>query len=81
MEIDRSRYLAYLLRLWQVDSGKESTWRASLEDAQTGKIRGFATLDDLFQFLRQEVTVPPDTAGDQGGHRKGDKPMSRCAEP
>jgi hypothetical protein len=49
---NRLRYLAYLLRLWQVDQRRESAWRASLEDAHSNEIHGFTSLDDLFNFLR-----------------------------
>jgi len=48
-------YLAYLLRLWPVHSAGVTTWRASLESAQTGKHQGFANLVELFTFLENEV--------------------------
>ena len=60
-----SGYLAYLLRLWQVGSGKESTWRASLEDAHTGERQSFASLDELFRFLCQVTAVEPGTRESQ----------------
>ncbi len=80
MTTERSQYLAYLLRLWQVGSGKEATWRAALEDAHTGERQGFASLDDLFHFLRQEAGVTPDVGEDQDVFRKGDKSMNQCLE-
>ena len=40
-------YRAYLLRLWQVRSGGQLVWRASLEDVHSGERHGFATLVDL----------------------------------
>jgi hypothetical protein len=43
------RYQAYLLRLWQ--ERPQTPWRASLQDAVTGKRRGFADLQSLFDFL------------------------------
>jgi hypothetical protein len=43
--------MSYLLRLWQVRSGGELLWRASLESPHTGERVGFASLDDLFGFL------------------------------
>jgi hypothetical protein len=52
---ERRRYISYLLRLWQIESGGELIWRASLESALTGKQRGFASLDDLFEFLREQT--------------------------
>ncbi len=48
-------YMAYLLRLWQVRGEDGMAWRASLESARTGERVGFASLQDLFAFLEQEV--------------------------
>jgi hypothetical protein len=51
-------YLSYLLRMWQESSDagaglwKEVPWRASLQSPGTGDLVGFASLDDLFDFLR-----------------------------
>jgi len=53
---DRSAYQSYLLRLWRVKEGEEG-WRASLESAQTGERRGFATLDALFDYVRSQTRV------------------------
>ncbi len=47
--------MAYLLRLWQVRGEDGMAWRASLESARTGERVGFASLQDLFAFLEQEV--------------------------
>jgi len=49
---EQQRYLAYMLRLWQVSSDGEPIWRTSLESPHTGEHKGFASLDDLFDFLR-----------------------------
>ena len=49
------RYLAYMLRLWQVESEGGAVWRASLEDARTGERRGFSSLDALVAWLRKET--------------------------
>jgi hypothetical protein len=57
----RRDYLSYLLRLWRVggDGGthreEEAVWRASLESPLTGERIGFASLDALFAFLRQQT--------------------------
>jgi hypothetical protein len=53
MRIREPRYLAYMLRLWQVGSGEELTWRASLENPHTGERRGFANLEALVAFLEE----------------------------
>jgi len=49
------RYYSYLLRLWQVDGAGSPIWRASLEDPHTGERRGFADLDSLFAFLKEQA--------------------------
>ena len=54
MVTERQRYLAYMLRLWQVGEDK-MVWRASLEYAHTGARLGFASLDALFAFLEDET--------------------------
>jgi hypothetical protein len=52
-------YLSYLLRLWQTSDGGKQVWRASLESPGTGERQGFASLEDLFEFL-QIQTKPKD---------------------
>ena len=47
-------YFSYLLRLWR--TGKESAWKASLEDPQTGERRGFGSLEALVHFLQQQLS-------------------------
>jgi len=51
---EQTSYQSYLLRLWRVKEGEEG-WRASLESAQTGERRGFATLDALFDYVRSQT--------------------------
>lgn len=74
MHIKRERgtkqdYFSYLLRIWQDFNceGKslrmKGLWRASLESPQTGKLEVFASLEDLFSFLKQQTgleTLPED---------------------
>jgi hypothetical protein len=55
MPTESRRYLACMLRLWQVGSGEEPTWRASLENPHTGERRGFANLEALCQFLMAQT--------------------------
>ena len=57
-------YLAYQLRLWRVRGGGEIVWRVALKSVRTRESRGFASLDDLFGFLRQQTSVP---SGSYGG--------------
>lgn len=49
-------YIAYLLRLWQESHNGQTVWRASLEDAQSGKLHGFGSLAALFAFLESQAT-------------------------
>lgn len=52
------RYGAYLLRYWEVKSevpGQPSTWRFTLEQAGTGKRRGFRDLETLLAYLAREL--------------------------
>jgi len=48
------KYRSYLLRLWCADT-VDPCWRASLEDPQTGERVGFASLEQLFAFLMEQV--------------------------
>jgi hypothetical protein len=55
-------YLSYLLRLWRAK--EKGRWRASVERAGTHERRSFASLEALFDFLREQ-TGPP-LEGDKG---------------
>ena len=57
-------YLSYLLRLWR-ENGEKTGWRASLESSHTGERKGFASLDDLFDFLRGQIGAVSDASGDK----------------
>jgi len=48
-------YLAYMLRLWRVNDGGNSVWRASVESPHTGERHGFANLELLFAFLEEKT--------------------------
>jgi hypothetical protein len=52
---ERMEYVSYLLRLWRVDGSTQPIWRASLKSASTGEQVGFASLEELFDYLRAEV--------------------------
>ena len=51
-----SIYRSYLLRMWQ-EGQTGDAWRASLQSAATGERQGFASLDSLFDFIRQEAAA------------------------
>jgi hypothetical protein len=55
MTKDQSRYLSYLLRMWQTGEGGKRTWRASLESPGTKRLQGFASLETLFDFLKGQA--------------------------
>lgn len=46
-------YRAYMLRVWR--EGETGPWRATLENAHTGKRYGFADLQRLFDFLTRQT--------------------------
>ena len=48
-------YFSYLLRLWKVSGAGPPVWRASLEDVHTGERRGFADLEHLFTYLKEQT--------------------------
>ncbi len=58
MTTQEPRYLAYMLRLWQVRDNEKMIWRASLESPHTGERLGFANLEALFDFLSAEMGDP-----------------------
>ncbi len=61
------RYLAYLLRLWQVECDGAQTWRATLENAHTGERHAFGSLDTLFGFLKELASTPEETRNEEQG--------------
>ncbi len=58
MSEEQPDYIAYLLRLWRTGGQAGGAWRASIEDPHTGERRGFASLEALFAFLREQVGMP-----------------------
>ena len=64
-------YRAYLLRMWCPEHEESGCWSASLENSQTGERVGFASLEELFEFLMQvseqpRKTVPPNQMEREG---------------
>jgi hypothetical protein len=55
MTAERPGYLAYLLRLWRVNTDQGPVWRASVENPHTGERHGFANLELLFAFLEEKT--------------------------
>lgn len=63
MDLDKNRYRAYLLRLWQVKEQGRLVWRASLEDAHPSKRFAFGNLEELFHYLQQTTEGLPTAPG------------------
>jgi hypothetical protein len=55
MKKKQTRYLSYLLRLWQTSDSGDLVWRASLECPGTGERKGFPSLSDLFAYLETQT--------------------------
>ena len=71
---EQSDYLSFLVRLWRVSGGvgskrnpEEAVWRASLLDTLTEERVTFATIDDLFTFLRRQIGTTLNTNRDETG--------------
>ena len=52
-------YYSYLLRLWREKGSASIQWRASLQDPHSDERVGFAHLDELVAFLREQVGLAP----------------------
>lgn len=63
-------YFSYLLRLWRDEGAGRTIWRASLESAQTGERHNFATLDDLFNYLREHTSESAASRPETQTHNK-----------
>jgi hypothetical protein len=57
--------MSFLLRLYRVHDKEGPEWRMSLEPSLTGERKGFCNLDDLVEFLRQQMSMPPAADLDQ----------------
>lgn len=55
----KQQYFSFMLRMWRANGEGEAAWRASLESPHTGERIGFASLEELFIFLRQQAGVAP----------------------
>ena len=52
---EENGYLAYLLRLRRVWRDGKPVWQAEVESPHSGEQRHFASLDDLFTYLREKT--------------------------
>jgi hypothetical protein len=79
MDEEQPNYFSYLLRLWREDDGEmlhqvdeapdhtesRPIWLASLESSLTGQRQGFASLEDLFAFLRRQTGTVSDPESEE----------------
>jgi hypothetical protein len=63
---EKRRYISFLLRLFGTESKGDLVWRASLENSHAGERWGFASLDELFVFLRQQTAGTSDSSAGRG---------------
>jgi hypothetical protein len=58
-------YLSYVLRLWQAREDGEISWRASLQTVPSGERQGFASLEELFDYLLRQTTTAVAALGEE----------------
>ncbi|UCC85561.1 MAG: hypothetical protein JSV81_11895 [Anaerolineales bacterium] len=64
MSEEKRAYKAYLLRVWESSDKGKRLWRASVESPGTGERRGFASLEALFAFLKEQTGSAPRRGGE-----------------
>ena len=70
---EKGTYQAYMLRLWQTERDGEWVWWASLESPHNGERHLFTDVENLFDFLQEQVS----SAYDQTQFRsKSDEDLS-----
>jgi hypothetical protein len=63
-------HMSYLLRLWRERGSASIQWRASLQDPHSGERLGFAQLDELVAFLREQIGLAPPAEDQVKGERR-----------
>jgi hypothetical protein len=58
--VNECDYQSYLLRIWRTGGKQTSEWRASLEEVSSGDIHSFASLEELFNFIRTQSNIASD---------------------
>ncbi len=53
MSNNLQHYHAYLLRIWREEEGMP--WRATLQNPHTGEQEGFASVEQLINFIRTKT--------------------------
>ena len=61
MKNQKPDYRSFMLRIW-IEQTNGEKWRFSLEDTQTGKRKGFATLEKLIVYLEEITRYAPNSS-------------------
>jgi len=56
MHREPRRYFSYLVRIWEAHTNDEVTLRASLERPGFKERVGFSNMNELFEFIRDDVS-------------------------
>ena len=62
-----------MLRIWPVVTQNRPQLRAAVEDAHTGEQRRFSNLDDLFDYLRDQIEPEPGSQAPEDEFKYGGK--------
>jgi hypothetical protein len=67
-------YCSFLLRLWRVGQANGPRWRVLLERVDTHEQRGFASLEEAFEYLQIILSLPSSASPqrDEGGRGNND---------
>lgn len=61
-------YTSFLIRLWREPSASEQNWLVQVEHIPGGEKEYFASLEELFAFIRAQLPGP---AGERGSPSTG----------
>jgi len=77
MKNQKPAYRSFMLRLWieQTDGNK---WRFSLEDTQTGKRKGFTSVEKLIVYL-EEITRYAPNSSEEMNEQKNNRGVKKRA--
>ena len=56
MKREKSIYISYLVRIWETHTNDDISLRASLERPGIKERVGFSNMDELFAFIRDDVS-------------------------
>ena len=51
----KKEYFSFVLRLWRAGNDEEPVWRASLNNALTQELLGFAGLKEMCAYLEAQI--------------------------